>query len=102
MACCNAARLWKETYIGIDVLEKNVICVTFGQPLVAIPYVKETIKKYSKFEETIHCIYDDEDIFPKLFHGSNYSPGSLVTTNESGPSRIPGLLTDVRSSNVRT
>lgn len=71
LACCNAARLWKETCIGVDVLEKNVICITFGQPLVAIPYVQETIKKYAKFENTIHSICDQEDIFPKLLR-NNY------------------------------
>lgn len=66
LACCNAARLWKESYLPIDVLEHNVICITFGQPLVAIPYVQETVNTITKFENTIHSIYDREDIFPRL------------------------------------
>ena len=67
LACCNAARLWRDTCINVDVLEKNVMCITFGQPLLAIPYVQETVTNYTKFESTIHSIYDHEDIFPKLF-----------------------------------
>lgn len=66
LACCNTARLWKETCIGLTILEKNVICITFGQPLKAIPYVQETISEHPNFENTIHSIYDQEDIFPKL------------------------------------
>ena len=72
LACCNAARLWRDTCIGVDVLEKNVTCVTFGQPLLTIPYVQETVSSYTKFEGTIFCVYDVEDIFPKLFR-DNYS-----------------------------
>lgn len=66
LACCNAARLWKESSISIDVLENSVVCITFGQPLVAIPYVQETVNSITKFENTIHSIYDQEDIFPRL------------------------------------
>ena len=73
LACCNAARLWTETCINIHDLKKNVLCITFGQPLVAIPYVQEAVKKYAEFENTIHSVYDQEDIFPKLLH--YYSTG---------------------------
>lgn len=66
LACYNAARLWKETCISVDILEKNVVCITFGQPMLAIPYVDKTIASYTKFEATIHAIYDQEDVFPKL------------------------------------
>ena len=43
-----------------------MICITFGQPPIDIPYVQETINNNPKFENTIHSIYDQEDIFPKL------------------------------------
>lgn len=66
LACYNVARLWDKAFISVDVLEKNVTCITFGQPLLTIPYVQETIKKYTKFENTIHSIYDEEDVFPRL------------------------------------
>ena len=66
LACCNAARLWKESVIPVDILEDRVICITFGQPLVAISYVQETINAIAKFENTIQAIFDQEDIFPRL------------------------------------
>lgn len=83
LACCNAARLWKETYIDIDLLEKHVICITFGQPVVAIPYVDGVIEKYTKFEEAVHSIYDEEDDFPKLFHNKNYGQYKRLYTSTS-------------------
>lgn len=66
LACYIIARLWDKAYISVDVLEKRVACITFGQPLLIIPYVQETSRKYGKFENTIHSIYDQDDIFPKL------------------------------------
>ena len=66
LACCNTARIWKETCFGIEFLEKNVLCVTFGQPLLANPYVQGAIEEYPMFEKNIHTVYDSEDVFPIL------------------------------------
>ena len=66
LACCCAARLWKESCTRIETLERSVMCITFGQPLIDIPYVQDTIKNCPTFENNIHSIYDKEDVFPKL------------------------------------
>lgn len=84
LACCNAARLWKETFIGVDVLEKNVICITFGQPLMTIPYVQEAVQNHANFENTIHSIFDQEDIFPRLLR-NNYSQPQLPQISNRPP-----------------
>ena len=67
LACCVAANLWEETYVNIDTLQKNVICITFGQPMINIPFVQEAIKHFPQLRNTIHLIYDKEDIFPLVF-----------------------------------
>lgn len=68
LACYAAANLWKKSFISGDVLEKNVICITFGQPLIPIPYVEEAIKDFPQFEATIHAVYDKDDFFPRVLY----------------------------------
>ena len=68
LACYVAANLWRKSFISGDVLEKNVLCITFGQPLITIPYVEEAIKDFPALESTIHCVYDKEDFFTRVFH----------------------------------
>ena len=68
LACYTAANLWKKSFISGDVLEKNVICITFGQPLIPIPYVEEAIKDFPQFEATIHAVYDKDDFFPRVLY----------------------------------
>ena len=83
LACYVAATLWKKSFISGDVLEKNVVCITFGQPLIAIPYVEKAIKDFPQFEATIHTVYDKEDFFPRvLYHyavGCNHSYEAIKT-----------------------
>ena len=66
LACCVAANIWNKSYINTDALEKSVVCITFGQPLLSIPLVQEVVKKFPRFEATIHSIFDKEDIIPRL------------------------------------
>ena len=112
LACCNAARLWKETFIGVDVLEKNVICITFGQPLMTIPYVQEAVQNHANFESTIHSIFDQEDIFPRLLRdkygqslpqiSNRPPPKAIAATNGSSPLLSSKLAPEVsRLGDVR-
>lgn len=71
LACCVAANLWKETYVSIDTLQKNVICITFGQPMINIPFVEIAIKHFPQLRNIIHMIYDKEDVFPFVFRYFN-------------------------------
>ena len=68
LACCVAANLWEETYVSIDTLQKNV---TYGQPMINIPFVKEAIRHFPQLRNTIHLIYDKEDTFPLVFRYFN-------------------------------
>lgn len=94
LACYNAARLWDKATISVDVLEKNVACITFGQPLLPIPYVQDTIRKYAKFENTIHSVFDEEDIFPKLLcsnYGQYLKPETSMRGLTSNGNAVPKL-----------
>lgn len=98
LACCSAARLWKDTYISTDILEKYVICISFGQPLLNIPYVQDTVTTYPEFESTLYSIYESEDIFPRLFqycghegsseHGVSMKAFSGNTSPQKRPSQV--------------
>ena len=68
LACYVAASLWRMSFINGDVLEKNVICITFGQPLIPILYVEEAIKDFPQFEATIHAVYEKDDFFPRVLY----------------------------------
>lgn len=68
LACCVAANIWEMSFISTEVLEKDVVCITFGQPLIAIPFVQSVMEKFPTFETTVHSVLDREDVVPHLFH----------------------------------
>lgn len=66
LACCVAAAIWDLSYIPVDVLERSVVCITFGQPLISIPNVQDVIKKLPQFKTTIHSVFSKDDVVPQL------------------------------------
>ena len=84
LACYVAANIWKKSYISIGVLERRVACITFGQPLITLPFVQDTIQKFPQFEATVHSVFDKEDIVPRLFRyfrvGCTYYRRSSTST----------------------
>ena len=83
LACYAAANLWKTSFISGDVLEKNVVCITFGQPLIPIPYVEEAIKDFPQFEATIHAVYDKDDFFPRVLYYYNVGCKHYYDSNQA-------------------
>lgn len=83
LACYVAANLWKMSFISGDVLEKNVVCITFGQPLIPIPYVEEAIKNFPQFEATIHAVYDKDDFFPRVLYYYNVGCKHYYDSNQA-------------------
>lgn len=83
LACYVAANLWKTSFISGDVLEKNVVCITFGQPLIPIPYVEEAIRDFPQFEATIHAVYDKDDFFPRVLYYFNVGCKHYYDTNQA-------------------
>lgn len=66
LACYVAAYIWRASCLDTSRLQKNVSCITFGQPLFSIPYVQEMIQIYPAFEKTLYLVLDKEDIVPPL------------------------------------
>ena len=71
LACSIAAVLWKDSCIPIEVLEKNVVCITYGQPVISIPSVQHVIKNIPHFQDTIYCVFTKEDVFPTVLRYFN-------------------------------
>lgn len=69
LASCVTSYLWRAGFLlSTDLLQKNVMCVTFGQPLISIPYVMSTIQKFPSLENTIHLILNKQDKVPSILH----------------------------------
>lgn len=71
LACCVAANIWKNSYQSTQSLEENVICITFGQPLISIPFVLEATRMFPEFEKTIHSVFDKRDLVPRILRYFN-------------------------------
>ncbi len=67
LACSIAAKLCRTT-LDPCLLQRNLCCITFGQPLIAIPFVQKTVEMFPHLEKAIHLVYDKEDIIPGLMH----------------------------------
>lgn len=67
LACSIAAKLWS---ISLDhgLLQRSLCCITFGQPMISIPYVQKIAQLYPKLEQTIHLVLNKEDLIPGLMH----------------------------------
>ena len=64
LACCICAKLWHNTMADQDVLTQDLLCITFGQPLLPIKMVEDEISLFPLFEQAIHCVYCEEDPVP--------------------------------------
>ena len=93
LACCIAANIWRRSQINADVLKEQVICITFGQPLISIRFVQEVIRDCGpQFERTIYSMFNKDDVIPGLLqyfrigcvhyqHGSRSPMKTLSATN---------------------
>lgn len=54
--------------LSVALLQKNVTCITFGQPLITIPFIESTLARFPELEDTIHLVLDKLDKVPGLFH----------------------------------
>ena len=66
LACSVTARLFQQPYLTSDQLAGSLMCVTFGQPLVSLPKLKETVHQLPLFKSVLHCIFAENDVFPQL------------------------------------
>ncbi len=66
LALSVSALLWKLPLLSMEVLKKSVICITFGQPLISLPHVKDVVQGTPEFEGIVHSIFIKEDSVPRV------------------------------------
>ena len=65
LATCFTSHLWRAgILLRVPLLQKNVMCITFGQPLISIPFVNNTILRFPALENTIHLVLNKQDKVP--------------------------------------
>ena len=65
LACGIVAKLWQAA-LDPGLLQRNLCCITFGQPIIAISSVQRAFQMFPYLQNTIHLIYDKEDVIPAL------------------------------------
>ena len=87
LACYAAACIWKMASTSTNVLEKNMICITFGQPFLSLPLLEEAIANFPQLAGILHQVYQTDDVLPGLMHyfraGCDQAHGSRSPTLRS-------------------
>ena len=61
-----AAQLWLLPHTQTEQLRSNVICITFGQPLVQSLLLTHVAESYPDFRNNVHAIGLQDDKFPSI------------------------------------
>ena len=83
LACSITAAVWETPYITADLLKKNLVCITFGQPLFSLPAV-HNVSREQDIKLTIHTIHIQEDVFPRTIPVLNECCSDLQRKDEKG------------------
>ena len=84
LACSITAAVWDTPYIRPDVLKRSLVCVTFGQPHIALPAVAKVAREQPEMVSVIHTIHLQEDVFPRLLSVLNECCSELGPKEEKG------------------
>ena len=61
-----AIHLWSLSQgICPELLEKNLLCITFGQPIIPLPRVPNFSNRVTN-KSRFHAVYVDDDIIPRM------------------------------------
>ena len=83
VACAVAAQVWHSSYISSQHLQENLICITFAQPHLEVPQLEDIVRECPSITSTIHCIYYNEDLIPRLVRILDQSCSQALTKQES-------------------
>ena len=72
------AQLWLQPLTNTEMLKSNVICITFGQPLIQSEQLSHVAEIFPDYKNSIHAIYHKDDSFPAIAEKLD----SLNSTNE--------------------
>ena len=99
LACAVAASVWETCYISTDLLRQNLVCITFGQPHVAMPMLDRVVSQRPELVSTIHSFHCEDDPVPRLlrFLDVSWSQECTVEGKES-KTVVPDHLRAVSSN----
>ena len=84
LACSITAAVWDTPYIRADVLKRSLVCITFGQPHIALPAVAKVAREQPEMVSVIHTIHLQDDVFPRLLSVLNECCSELGPKEEKG------------------
>ncbi len=90
LACSIAVQVWQRGYIPAQLLQENLVCITFAQPHLPVPQLADLARDRPEIVNTIHAIYFEEDIVPRLLRVLDLPCSTLIEDQE------PGLQMKVR------
>ena len=93
LACSIAVQVWQRGYIPAQLLQENLVCITFAQPHLSVPQLADLARDRPEIASTIHAIYFEEDIVPRLLRVLDLPCSTLI---EEGVTREPGLQMKVK------
>ena len=73
-----AAQLWLLPQTHTDQLMSNVICITFGQPLIQSDLLTHVAESFPDFKDNVHAIGSEVDGLPYIMEKLDH----LIFTKE--------------------
>ena len=83
LASTVAALVWSTPYVGADLLKDHLVCITFAQPHVTVPLLADVARQRAELASTIHCIYTEDDVVPRLLKFLDESWSTLNPLEEA-------------------
>ena len=84
LACAIAACVWDLPYISSSFLKENLACITFAQLHIPVPHLPEVTRERPDLVSTIHTVYWEEDLVPRLARFLNECCSSLGSEESKG------------------
>jgi len=91
--------VWDSEYIPSSLLKKNLVCITFAQPHVPVSGLPEVAIEQPDLVSTIHTVYWEGDLVPRLSRFLNECCSSLGSEEKHSlqlkMQTQPGLVWDL-------
>ena len=93
--------MWETPYISTDLLRQNLVCITFGQPHVAMPMLDRVASQRPELVSTIHSFHCEDDPVPRLlrFLDVSWSQDGMVERIRESMLAVPDHLKTVSMCN---
>lgn len=86
LACSVTAKLCREPDLSVEQLQRNLVCITFGQPMVSINVIQETAQQIPVFNTIVHSVLLSKDVVPFVLRFLDTAV--MITDKASGVYRV--------------